>query len=234
MALFFDIAALVNMLSIGTLLAYILVSASILILHYQPTDEAIPNFSDDNQIELIQHSTNGQVNNLQDVSELTDYGSVKGSKKGTKITNSDNQQSQDHRPLLDNQLDNDTLSELEDDHSGDDGKQPTSRSGQIVIKCVVALCITIMALHLILIKLSQQLAHRTWWTILLVCCIILLILVLIYIIARQPRNRQKLGFQVPFIPFLPILSLLVNIFLILKLPPPTWIRFAIWMAIGKY
>lgn len=144
-------------------------------------------------------------------------------------------QSQDHQPLLDNQPNGDTLSDLEDGHSGDDDReQPTSRSGLVVIKCVAALCAAFLALNLILIKLSQQLAQRTWWAILLVCCFLVLILVLIYIITRQPRNRQKLSFKVPFVPFLPILSLFVNIFLILKLPSPTWIRFAIWMAIGKY
>lgn len=38
--------------------------------------------------------------------------------------------------------------------------------------------------------------------------------------------------QVPLVPFLPGISVLANIYLILKLSWETWIRFSVWMAIG--
>ena len=39
--------------------------------------------------------------------------------------------------------------------------------------------------------------------------------------------------QVPLVPLVPGLSILMNVFLMLKLSPLTWVRFAIWIAIGN-
>ncbi|CAB3405531.1 unnamed protein product [Caenorhabditis bovis] len=46
------------------------------------------------------------------------------------------------------------------------------------------------------------------------------------------QNSTLLDFKVPFVPFIPALSLLVNILMMVHLAPITWIRLFVWMAIG--
>ena len=40
--------------------------------------------------------------------------------------------------------------------------------------------------------------------------------------------------QVPLVPLTPGASIFINVFLMMKLSFLTWIRFTIWIAIGKY
>jgi basic amino acid/polyamine antiporter, APA family len=52
------------------------------------------------------------------------------------------------------------------------------------------------------------------------------------IILRRTRPDLPRSFRVPGVPVLPILSALASFYLMLNLPGATWIRFAVWMAIG--
>uniref|UniRef100_A0A672T181 Solute carrier family 7 member 1 n=1 Tax=Sinocyclocheilus grahami TaxID=75366 RepID=A0A672T181_SINGR len=57
-------------------------------------------------------------------------------------------------------------------------------------------------------------------------------LIITMLIWRQPESKTKLSFKVPLLPFLPILSMFINVYLMMQLDRGTWMRFAIWMAIG--
>uniref|UniRef100_A0A0N5AL44 AA_permease_C domain-containing protein n=1 Tax=Syphacia muris TaxID=451379 RepID=A0A0N5AL44_9BILA len=47
------------------------------------------------------------------------------------------------------------------------------------------------------------------------------------------QNNEKLQFKVPFVPFVPALSMFINILLMLHLAPITWLRLLVWLLIGK-
>ncbi|CAH0715860.1 unnamed protein product, partial [Brenthis ino] len=49
-------------------------------------------------------------------------------------------------------------------------------------------------------------------------------------VARQPVSDKKLAFSVPLVPWLPGLSILINVYLMLNLDAMTWLRFAVWIA----
>lgn len=40
--------------------------------------------------------------------------------------------------------------------------------------------------------------------------------------------------QVPLLPILPVISVFVNVYLMLKLSSATWIRFGVWMFLGRW
>ncbi|MBE8473473.1 amino acid permease [Streptomyces justiciae] len=52
------------------------------------------------------------------------------------------------------------------------------------------------------------------------------------IILRRTRPDLHRSFRTPWVPFLPILSVLASLWLMLNLPAETWLRFAIWMVLG--
>lgn len=49
---------------------------------------------------------------------------------------------------------------------------------------------------------------------------------------RQPMRNLPTTFKVPLVPFVPILGMAANIFLMVQLNIEAWVRLAIWLAIG--
>jgi solute carrier family 7 (cationic amino acid transporter), member 2 len=52
------------------------------------------------------------------------------------------------------------------------------------------------------------------------------------ILVRQPKSSKILTFTVPFTPWFPALSIMINLYLMTGLDVATWIRFGVWIAIG--
>lgn len=98
------------------------------------------------------------------------------------------------------------------------------------------------------------------WNIVALTVIFMVCLLLVFVIWRQPESKTKLSFkvrntllgvnvdlvfhhayqfllsatpQVPLLPFIPVISMFVNVYLMMQLDRGTWIRFAIWMVLGE-
>ncbi len=54
------------------------------------------------------------------------------------------------------------------------------------------------------------------------------------VILRRTRPDLPRAFRTPLVPALPLLSVCASLWLMLNLPAETWLRFAIWMAIGFF
>ena len=52
------------------------------------------------------------------------------------------------------------------------------------------------------------------------------------IILRRTRPELERGFRVPFVPVFPIIGCLLCVYLMVKLPGITWLRFGIWLVVG--
>ncbi|KAF7206227.1 solute carrier family 7, member 3 [Nothobranchius furzeri] len=202
MAFLFDLGALVDLMSIGTLLAYSLVAICVLILRYQPG-----NLNSPSQTEKLVELVEGE--------KVAVGGEDSGDEYGMET---------DDRSLKETF----TIKLL----FCPSGKVPTQTSGTIVYGTTAVISVLITALCIILANCLDGLlkAHPG----VLVPCVILALLcvVCIVIIWRQPESKEALTFKVPLLPWLPLFSVFVNIYLMMQLDLGTWCRFAVWMLIG--
>lgn len=55
----------------------------------------------------------------------------------------------------------------------------------------------------------------------------------LFVINAHRQNPPSGKFRVPLVPFIPALSILFNMGLIMHLSSMTWLRFFVWMTVGK-
>nr|CAB3266326.1 high affinity cationic amino acid transporter 1 [Phallusia mammillata] len=170
MALVFDLEDLVNMMSIGTLMAYTLVACSVLLLRFRPDSEDEPNpIVDQDQYSI-------------------------------------------RRLLFPNT------------------NMPTSTTSSLV-NFVILFSVACMILLGVLLVWGEGNLEK-WWGIFLAVVLLILLIFCLVVIWRQPKSSKQLSFQTPLVPIVPVFSMAFNIYLMLKLPTMTWVRFAVWMVVG--
>uniref|UniRef100_A0A8C5E9I1 Cationic amino acid transporter 2-like n=1 Tax=Gouania willdenowi TaxID=441366 RepID=A0A8C5E9I1_GOUWI len=171
MALLFDLKALVDMMSIGTLFAYTLVAICILVLRYACCSRAgvLKLFNWQKEFLLVSHSFLIVIYHIL-----------------------------------------------------------VESSGQHDLVLGFLTVFVAVVLSLFISGAVGSLLALHWWSLLCLSVITLLLVVIITLILRQPQSTTK----VPFVPLLPILSTFVNIYLMVQLGSDTWVRYAVWMAVG--
>uniref|UniRef100_A0A8C1LHV1 Zgc:175280 n=1 Tax=Cyprinus carpio TaxID=7962 RepID=A0A8C1LHV1_CYPCA len=102
--------------------------------------------------------------------------------------------------------------------------------GTLFAYTLVAICILI--LRVTITKGVQAGLIEEWWIILIITLVSVAFVMTIIIIWRQPQNGAKAAFMVPLLPLLPIFSTFINVYLMVQLGSETWIRYAVWMAVG--
>uniref|UniRef100_A0A4W4G8D7 Cationic amino acid transporter C-terminal domain-containing protein n=1 Tax=Electrophorus electricus TaxID=8005 RepID=A0A4W4G8D7_ELEEL len=173
MALVFDLKALVDMMSIGTLFAYTLVAVCILILRYTS--------------HIISDKTVHCIHTIWQIF-ITRFCTL----NLTRCT--------------------DALAFV-----------------LLLCSCPVVLSVIV---GVILTKGMESILAQEWWMILILTILLLCMFITVIIIWRQPQSSTKAAFMVPLLPVLPSLSIFINIYLMVQLGGDTWIRYAVWMAIG--
>lgn len=168
LAMLFELQELVEMMSIGTLQAYTIVSTCVLILRYQPDSIGIT-------LDKPQNS--------------------------------------------------------EDEASSK--REPTIKSGNIAKYTIASLFVYFFILSAVLIHGIEPLIKGEPWAIVVMVILGLVLVVGTVIIFLQPQSKAKIPFKVPLVPWLPIVSMFINIYLMMELSSVTWVRFAIWMVVGK-
>uniref|UniRef100_A0A3Q0SYC1 Solute carrier family 7 member 4 n=1 Tax=Amphilophus citrinellus TaxID=61819 RepID=A0A3Q0SYC1_AMPCI len=222
MALIFDLEALVQFLSIGTLLAYTFVAASVIVLRFQPektSAKGTPSTSPNPNAEPSPAPLESQTI-AEDSEEPKQYESF-----SDKLQLVERQKQKERRgvgqlkacwePYLDRLL-------------GD------CEPGEVVAFSVLTLIVSSVSLCAVLEFGNKQLQLPLWsFTMLLVIFSLAYILSLALIWVHEPQRNNK-TFQVPLVPLTPGASILFNVFLMMKLSLLTWIRFTVWIAIGLF
>uniref|UniRef100_A0A3Q2XRB8 Solute carrier family 7 member 14a n=1 Tax=Hippocampus comes TaxID=109280 RepID=A0A3Q2XRB8_HIPCM len=80
---------------------------------------------------------------------------------------------------------------------------------------------------------ASSIGEARWWALLLLILLVAALALLVVIILQQPENPKRLPYMAPCVPFVPASAMLVNIYLMLKLSAITWIRFSIWCLVGE-
>jgi len=192
MALVFDLSQLVDMMSIGTLLAYTMVSVCVLLLRYRDTSSQSATFC--SYTPLSTKDLNDSEEELFPCNSNTSNNIVFTKKEYLRQCFN-----------LDKVISPTPLSSHVAQHSA-------------IMFTILCIPFSIMAIHG---------NHK----IMLILMTIKMIISLI-IVSKQPQDPSPLPFAVPLVPWLPAASVLINIFLTLKLSWQTWVRFSVWMFVG--
>ncbi|KAJ8348630.1 hypothetical protein SKAU_G00272190 [Synaphobranchus kaupii] len=189
MAFLFDLKDLVDLMSIGTLLAYTLVAACVLVLRYQPEqpNQVYQMASTQEEMELIESMVAPSMGMLPGVEQ-------RFSTKNLLFP---------------------------------ENTEPSTLSGFSVNICTSMLGFLILVFCVLAVQ-----GGVLPWSVAMLSFLAAACLCLTLIIWRQPESKTKLSFKVPLLPFLPVISMFVNVYLMMQLDRGTWIRFAVWMAIG--
>ncbi|XP_071317517.1 high affinity cationic amino acid transporter 1 isoform X2 [Trachinotus anak] len=189
MAFLFDLKDLVDLMSIGTLLAYTLVAACVLVLRYQPEQPSL----------VYQMASTQEEADLSDGISVPSMGILPGVEERFSL-----------KTLL-----------------FPDNPEPSTLSGYAVNICASVMGTLILAFSILAVQ-----GGTAVWNIIALSVIFMVCLFLTFIIWRQPESKTKLSFKVPMVPFIPVISMFVNVYLMMQLDRGTWIRFSVWMAIG--
>ncbi|CRK91188.1 CLUMA_CG004871, isoform A [Clunio marinus] len=176
LAAFFDLDQLINMMSIGTFMAYSMVAACVLLLRYE-VDSPQPGEKGEN----MKDERSGFINTLFNIDGLT---------------------------------------------------IPTKYTSGLVTIIVTLYAVFCMWMSLVISLMGGDILEGDALAIVLLCLPIVAIIISMIILVRQPKSAKILTFSVPFVPWFPALSIMVNIYLMVELDTATWIRFGVWIAIG--
>uniref|UniRef100_A0A8C1KNA1 Solute carrier family 7 member 1a n=1 Tax=Cyprinus carpio TaxID=7962 RepID=A0A8C1KNA1_CYPCA len=192
MAFLFDLKDLVDLMSIGTLLAYTLVAACVLVLRYQPeqfshTDHTA---STQDDMEMCMTISTPSMGILPGIEERFSF-----------------------KTML-----------------FPDITEPSNLSGFTVNVCTSLLGMKSTLRQIPFLRCFSTLFSL--WNIVILSVLFSMCVIVTFIIWRQPESKTKLSFKVPLLPFIPVVSMFVNVYLMMQLDRGTWVRFAIWMSIG--
>ncbi|GAB2263751.1 hypothetical protein Droror1_Dr00025885 [Drosera rotundifolia] len=211
LAFFMDVSQLAGMVSVGTLVAFTMVAICVLILRYVPPDEAPVPSSFQEYVDAVS----------------VQYAGLSPTKLGTV--------KDDTLPLIDKSaavtVDFPLILKqvVQGDYTVSDGKRRKIAGWTIMLTCVGVLLLTSIASCVQLPSIMRYPLCTIGGGLLLSGLIVLTCI-------DQDEARHTFGhaggFTCPFVPLLPIVCMLINVYLLINLGTGTWMRVSVWLLAG--
>ncbi|KAK9169438.1 hypothetical protein Syun_001578 [Stephania yunnanensis] len=217
---FMDVSQLAGMVSVGTLLAFTIVAISILILRYVPPDE-VP-------VQASFHVPTDSASHQYGSSSSGDRKSIRD--PGVCLSDSDRylhgqSESSVEHPLISKMINQGNKTP----HGLNEKKRRKIAAWSIALACMGVLLLTSASLTEYLPGFSRMAISGIGGMVLL-CGLIVLSKI------DQDVGRHSFGhtggFICPFVPFLPVSCILINVYLLMNLSSGTWIRVSVWLILG--
>jgi solute carrier family 7 (cationic amino acid transporter), member 4 len=106
--------------------------------------------------------------------------------------------------------------------------------GFAVDVCLWIFAIFVGGFFAVVVYAASALAEGAAWAVILVVLLALGFSSAFLVIFAHRKRRLNLPFKMPFVPFIPALSVALNIMLLANLSGTTWIRFSVWFSAGKF
>ncbi|ERM93567.1 hypothetical protein AMTRI_Chr03g149130 [Amborella trichopoda] len=227
LAMCMDVSQLAGMVSVGTLLAFTVVAISILILRYVPPDEVPLPLSLQDSIDSVAFRYNKKEidgNNPEDPPLCTCCAVDSVEHKALEdchLHPGDAQASLGY-PLIMKEKDEDKVN---------DKRRRKLAAGSIASVCIGVLLAASTASAEFLPDLIRISVGGVGAMLLLGGLTVLLWI-------DQDDGRHSFGhsggFMCPFVPLLPVCSILINVYLLINLSLGTWVRVSLWLIIGVF
>lgn len=236
LALLVSLRDLIEMMSIGTLLAYTLVSVCVLLLRYQPDEHTDTHqYSSGEDVDGLKHQDDAAVPTKDDQMLIGDAdGSSSYHAGGTEGDGDDSEFHTGHASLLKRLLGGHYYTLRLRLGMPDASARPTPATGRIVTRCTLLLFLTSFLLwSTVIFGVEQGTGAGAVVSGLMATLMAASLAKLLIMIIQQPESGRSLPYMAPCVPFVPAAAILVNSYLMLKLSPLTWARFTIWCIIGE-
>ncbi|KAF8770416.1 putative cationic amino acid transporter like protein [Argiope bruennichi] len=112
--------------------------------------------------------------------------------------------------------------------------EASGATGIFVMKMVGVLYLLVIIMDLIVVCAMPALENRSGAAIFFLLVFLFGIIFCLIVISRQPQTKCDLKFKAPCVPFIPGIAITVNIYLIFKLSVLTLVRFLLWMSVGLF
>ena len=197
-----------ELLSIGTLVAYTKVTISVLVSRYKPGVESVPG-NDERKTKMTQW-----------LHKLLASSKGKAREHHSQVT---------YQPITNEEDTPDSSDTSNSDVKSDVTESTASRADLGVLFLVMG----IAALAIMSRFSLHDIYNGKWWAIYLIFFFSGVIVVSLVAIQLQPQNSATFPFMVCFVPYTPALTITINIVLLANLQMMTYVRFGVWMVLGE-